>query len=475
MFLDIIRCAIRIRSGAALAVALGCVAGLAGCGGGSEPVSASSTTASTVSAEAPSETAARTQPPAEEAEPEPEPLPAEAPSPGAELTYVEDPGRVNVIADEGGEGFSIVDSVTDLGTERDESTVTTYDVAGNELAEIPSGSLTGECGAADLVVPGLGRVIITETAGYTETAGIEQTEYPPVLKAWNAQTGELLWHAPMRSEEAGEEWGETGCGAYDGHLEGFGATFDGHWGLFGGAEPEFGGARVIDLTTGKVQPGVHAEGVIGDYPIEVPASGEEDGRYEAIDPSSGRVLGSIALNADFYQQQEQLNMAARGALQEDGGGSSPTAISSDGERLIVVDEPEDGEPQTVAYSLPSFDVAWKRPPGDEVSVVGEGGGIVVESRYDEAKETTIFVGVNDATGTQEWTLPAGEICGVTESQLLFSVNGQLATIDLATGEQLSYEEVPDCPTVLPGGIGLSTEGGEIGEATGLTVLQILEP
>jgi hypothetical protein len=461
--------------GAILVVALVAAAGLFGCGGGDQ----SSTTGNTSPSESSeaAEVGSQAEPASKEANPAPppEPKPAVAPEPGTELAYVELPGRVNLIANDQGEGFSIVDSVTDLASEEDESTVTTYDVAGNELARIPSGSLDGECGAADVTVPGLGRVLITEQPGYTETQGIEQTEYPPVLKAWNAETGELLWPLPMR-EEAGEEWEEAGCVAYDGHLEGFSATFDGRWGLFGGTDSVFGGARVIDLATGQVQPGVHAEGVIGSYPIAVPADQNRGGHYEAIDPSSGQVLGSTILRADFYQQQEQLRMAARGGLKSDGGGASPTAISSDGERLIVVDEPEYGDPQAVAYSLPSFDVAWKRTPGSQVAVYGEGGGVVVESRYDQAKETTIFVGVDDATGKPRWTLPAGEICGTTESQMLLSVNGQLATIDIATGKQLSYEEgEADCPSVLPGGIGLAIEGGEFGEETGLTVLQILEP
>lgn len=443
---------------------------IAGCGGGSDQSSSTSTTSSSVTSETPPEAASNEADPG----PPPEPTPAVAPEPGTKLAYVELPGRVNVIANNQGEGFSIVDSVTDLGSEEDESTVTTYDVAGNELARIPSGSLTGECGAADVTVPGLGRVLITEQAGYTETQGIEQTEYPPVLKAWNAETGELLWPVAMRAE-AGEEWEEAGCVAFDGQLEGFSATFDGRWGLFGDTDPAFGGARVIHLATGQVQPGVHAEGVIGSYPIAVPRDINVGGRYEALDPSSGQVLGSTVLHADFYQQQEQLTMAARGALKFDGGGASPTAVSSDGERLIVVDEPEYGDPQTVAYSLPSFDTAWKRPPGSQVAVVGEGGGVVVESRYDQAKQTTIFVGVNDATGKPQWSLPAGEICGMTESQMLLAVNGQLATIDLKTGEQISYEEEGSCSTILPGGITAYVEGGEVGEMTGLSVVQALRP
>jgi hypothetical protein len=446
--------------------------GVAGCGGNEDTQSTSSS--SGASASPSSQTGPAPEKMETTSESQTMARPVQAPEPGVELTFVEDPGRVNVIGNSDGEGFSIIDSVTDLATERDESTVTTYGVAGEELAEISSGSFTGECGAADVTVPSLGRVIITELAGHTETEGINQTEYPPVLKAWNARTGELLWLLPIRAE-ANQEWEEAGCGAYDGELEGFSATSDGRWGLFGASEPQFGGARVIDLTTGQVQPGVHAEGVIGNYPIVVSEGQDGHARYEAIDPSSGQVLGSAAIEADFYQQQEQLTMAARGALEDDGGGDSPTAVSSDGERLIVVDEPEEGDPQTVAYSLPSFDTAWKRPPVQGAFLVGEDGAIVLEQRYDLSAETTVLVGVNDQTGKQEWSLPAGEICGMTESQMLLSVNGQLSTIDLATGEQVSYEETPYCPTILAGGIGTAIEGGEVGEGTGLTVLQILEP
>lgn len=435
---------------------------IVGCGGGinSSPVT--------------SEPSAERTRAEETSAPKPPSVNAQAPEPGTELISVEDPGRVNVITN--GNGFSIVDSVMSLNPERDESNVTTYNAAGEELTEIPSGDLAGECGAADVVVPGVGRMIITEIEGHTRTEGINQTEYPAVLKAWNAQNGALIWSAPVRYGQ-GEEWEEVGCTAYDGYLEGFSATSDGRWGLFGGTDPEFGGARIIDLKTGQVQPGLHAEGVLGDYPIIVPESSYGPQRYKAIDPSDGQVVGTIATDADFYQQQEQLSMAARGALESDGGGASPTAMSSDASRLILVDEPEDedGEPHAVAYALPDFHVAWQRPSGQSVSLVGEGGGIVIESRESPSSETTVLVGVNDQTGEREWALPAGEVCGITESQMMMSVNGQLATIDLTTGEQISYEEQEGCPTILPGGITTYTKGGEVGEMTGLTVTQALKP
>jgi hypothetical protein len=317
-------------------------------------------------------------------------------------------------------------------------------------------------------------MIITELASHTRTEGINQTEYPSVLKAWSAETGEPIWSAPMPYGK-GEEWEEPGCGAYDGYLEGFSATADGRWGLFGGTDPAFGGARVIDLKTGQVQSGLHAEGVLGDYPIVTPEDEYGPQRYKSIDPSSGQVLGTLTTDADFYQQQEQLSMAARGVLEWDGGGASPTAMSSNAKQLILVEEPEYGKPYTVAYALPSFHIAWQRPPGQSVSLVGEGGGIVIEGKETPSSEGVFWVGVNDQTGEPEWTLPAGELCGMTESQLLMAVNGQLATIDLKTGEQLFYEEEEGCPTIFPGGITTYVEGGELGEMTGLTVAQRLEP
>ena len=139
------------------------------------------------------------------------------------------------------------------------------------------------------------------------------------------------------------------------------------------------------------------------------------------------------------------------------------------------EEPEDGEPYVVAYALPDFHVAWQRRE-DNRCRCRRGGGILLEQRENPSGETTFWVGVNDRTGEQEWTLPAGEVCGMTESQMLMAINGQLATIDLKTGEQISYEEEGEsCPTIFPGGITTYTEGGEVGEMTGLTVAQALEP
>jgi outer membrane protein assembly factor BamB len=458
---------IRFTTAVLILVLLVCV-GLTGCGGSSGSPSTSTARNTTAAKPPPQE---EPEEPVAEAAPEPEPerLPPGAPEPGSTLTYFEGSGRVNLISD--GEGFSIVDSLTDLGTETDESTITTYDVAGRQLTVIPSGTFAGECGAADLKVPGLGRVIITEVEPYIETAGIEQTEYPTVLKAWNAHTGELLWSVPIRPEGDEESEAEGNCGAYDGHLQGFSATDDGRWGLYGSTYS----ARVIDLVTGQVETRVRAEGVLGNYPIV--AADEEQGIYQAIDPETGEVLGSHQLNVDFYQQQEQLSMAARGALYSDGSGSSPAAISTDGDRLIVVEESGEEEvARTIAYSLPSFEVAWTRPANQEDFLAGEGGNLVFEVAREGGEEGELkLVALNDQTGEPVWSVPDGEVCGVTESQLLLSVNGQRATIDLATGEQVSYEEEAECPSVLPGGIGLSSEGGEILEGTELTVLQLLEP
>jgi hypothetical protein len=435
------------------------VLGSCGGGSGSSPVALETSVEHTQAKEPP--------------EPKAPSIDAPAPPPGTELTTVKDPGRVNVISN--GNGFAIVDSVTSLSPDRDESTLTTYNALGEELTEIPSGELAGECGAADVVVPGLGRTIVTELESHTRTEGINQVEYPSVLKAWSAETGEPIWSTPIRYDQ-GEEWEEPGCGAYDGYLDGFSATADGRWGLFGETDAAFGGARVIDLKTGQVQPGLHAEGVLGGYPIITPEDEYGPQRYKALDPSDGRVLGTLTTDADFYQQQEQLSMAARGALEWDGSGASPAAMSSDAGRLIVVEEPEDGAPYAVAYSLPDFHVAWQRPRGQSVSLVAEGGGIVLEQRENPSGETTFWAGVNDQTGEQEWTLPAGEVCGTTESQMLMAVNGQLATIDLKTSEQISYEEEGEsCPAIMPGGITTYAEGGEIGEMTGLTVSQALEP
>lgn len=70
------------------------------------------------------------------------------------------------------------------------------------------------------------------------------------------------------------------------------------------------------------------------------------------------------------------------------------------------------------------------------------------------------------------------MCGLSTTQMLVSVNGQTAVIDMASGQHLSYSApstassgstAGQCPEMLPGGIGIDTR------ADRLMVTQTLNP
>ncbi len=83
--------------------------------------------------------------------------------------------------------------------------------------------------------------------------------------------------------------------------------------------------------------------------------------------------------------------------------------------------------------------------------------------------------LNVRTGLSRWTLPEVGVCRITASQKLVNVNGQLVTIDQASGQQLSEgvngEAV--CPTVLPEGISVTRTDGGRGDHASPVALAVL--
>jgi outer membrane protein assembly factor BamB len=112
-----------------------------------------------------------------------------------------------------------------------------------------------------------------------------------------------------------------------------------------------------------------------------------------------------------------------------------------------------------AYSLPDKRVLWKS--AGLLRLLADGGELVVTS--DANGKTNQLVAFDDKTGSRPWSVPGGEVCGITATQMLLAVNGQLAVIDLGSGKQVSYTtntstSGSDCPMILPGGIEVESGG-----------------
>jgi len=399
----------------------------------------------------------------------PPPIDAAAPANGTVLTSFSGDGRLNVIS--GGHGFSIVDSLYDLGSQQDQSTVTAYDAAGDKLGELAAGSLTGECGAADVAVPGKGRLILGYLVTDTPAQGIKPATSSTAMLAWDATTGAELWSTPLPSDS------DPQCQAYDGNLDGFAATVDGRWGVIQGG--------VIGLADGTFRSDPKALGIISDYVIETSntAWGDDSPTYYVTDPATGAKLGRILNDgtANGTVSGHQDGHISFGDS-KDLAPQHQAGITAAGRQLFA-DPAFDGSapgPHIFAYALPSMKVLWESSKSFDPSIEGEGGGILVMSLNDCVPgDVSCVVGVDDRTGRRLWKLPVGGICAVTTSQMLMKINGQYAVIDVKTGQQLSYADAhsDDCPSLLPGGIEMGTDAsyGEPGSTQNITVIQVLQP
>lgn len=402
-----------------------------------------------------------------------------APAIGSQLAAVTGSGRYNVITN--GKGFSIIDSLTDISTNTDESTVTTYDAAGTKLAEIPAGALTGECGASDVEVPGAGRVILGELVSTTPAQGITAASTSTKLNAWSAGTGQPLWSANVYA-------GDPGCNSdgqtTNGNLQSFSNTYNGLWGVAGAIG---GGGYVVNLKSGAVQRDADTIGTLGNYVVDDPRHdpGNDNAVYRLVDPATGVVVGKILSDANAPNGiglGTHGDLAPSGLFPSDSASSTaPAGTSSDGLRLLAAAQNanKQGLYAVTGYGLPAMHALWTKS-FDQPGLIGDGGGVLLVEVQNCNGGAVCLVGLNDATGAKMWQIiNYNSICGLTNSQMLVSTNDQtqFAVIDLKTGRQISYSSSggADCPTVLSGGIGVALGSGDPTEPQQATVTQLLEP
>lgn len=393
------------------------------------------------------------------------PRAVEAPEAGSVLASASGSGRFNAVTN--GEGFAIVRSLLDISGEEgvDESTVTVYDAAGTEISKIPSGKVTGECGAADIVVGGGQRLILTELISTRPAEGIHPERTSLDLMAWDAKTGDAEWTAHVVPPQRDG----LSCDAYDGRLQDFASTYDGRWGIYGSVD-----AKIIDLRSGRMRASRKDPRVLGNYFVgSDDIQDYPDSARPILDPATEKALGTIK-GIEFYNEPD---LAPAGLFDTMSEGSSPPAgLSSDGRRLIGVTDRSTDE-YVAAYALPSGAARWRAPKTFSPYIAGDAGGILLMYRDNDSSHERELWGLDDTTGRKKWVLPEGDVCGITDNQMLLSVNDQLAVIDIQTGKQLSYSEPDDaeCPEVLPGGIGVSTGTDDPTQPHSIRVTQLLEP
>ena len=371
---------------------------------------------------------------------------ATAPRVGSVLASYSGPGRVNVIASTNG-GFSVVDSIYSLRASRDESTITTYSAFGKKLMQLPPGQYVGECGAADLVVPTNGRLIIAEQALSRAAKGINPAEYSVSLHAWNASSGKRVWTSTLVPWTQGYAVSADDCTAYDGELQDFTSTDDGRWGFI--LDP-YNGGTVVNLATGALRHDANAIGVIGNYVVDAGATGGTD---PITNPQSAALVGP---GYRVPYEGPGGNLAPGGVFYTDDDSQSPSSgTTSDGTHLIALQG--DDESTITAFSLPGSAALWSLPSttyGPYPWIAGDGGGVLIVTEGDcQDLGDPCVVALNDASGAKEWSLAVpASLCGITSTQMLVLANGQEAVINLKTGKQVSYDSRGDCLGMLPGGI-----------------------
>lgn len=423
---------------------------------------------------------------------------AVAPSPGSALATVDNIGATTVISNRAGDGFTVVHDL--LGTNyTEQSTLETYDAAGNHLASLHAGQFTGDCGAAD-VINSAGRLVITLLITITPAQGIAPTSYSLTMTAWNAVTGASVWTAAVVKNTTKQVSCPPSGDGIAADMWHFISTLNGHWGVF--ELPPVANGNIsydaIDLTTGKLYSNPDLEGVLGNDVVT--GSGNTGNNtpttLTVTTPGSWAPLGTVAgqgahdvdglqLSGDINSDDEftPQNYAVTGYTGNYGTpGSGIGAVATpDSDYLVAVYSDANGNSWYGGYSLPSLHKLWSIPipPAENEQIVGISDTELLITRGTSTGDTYLLA-FDPKTGQQLWKVDignGGSVCDLTSKRVLVAANSQLATLSAATGKQLSYEPDPytdasgddTCPTVIETGL------GGLGTGANNQVVQFLTP
>jgi len=381
--------------------------------------------------------------------PETEPEVIESPAAGTKLTSQAVFGIATVLS--GGDGFSILDSRPDFGSDKDDSTITTFDRAGNQLATIRGQFLDGPCGAYE-TADGKGiRRIITVSNTTVDAEGIKAGRTWSTFSAWDSVSGDKLW-----STRLNDGWGDCATST-SGVIEDLSTTLDAKWAAI---SPVGGYSLLLDLETGEPRYEDRKMIAIGNYFLESQGDYLDDAQI-IRDPSTLKELGRV----DRIYDPFEINDVSPGAA----GSSTSAVISPDGSLLFGNQVAKNGGSRTTAFKIPSGTVAWQKPASYDSGQFGASNRVLVHLT---GVESAGIGGSSVGTGEPIWKLPSATVCAMTSSQLLLlTQSNQQSIVDLMTGKQVSYSETSfsNCPEVIAGGIGV-----QYGDSS-VKVIQVLVP
>jgi hypothetical protein len=429
---------------------------------------------------------------------------AAAPSPGATLATVQDIGATREISNPQGDGFTAIHDL--LGQNYAEaSTLDTYDVAGDQLASLPTGSFTGDCGAAD-VVNSAGRLVITLLITTTPAQGITPETYGLKMTAWNAATGSQVWSTTLVPDQDQQITCPPSMDGIVADLWNFIATLDGQWGVFEQPLSDANGNIeyvAINLTTGKPYSNPNLVGVLGNNVVTGTGTSDDGsngpttltvttpGSWATLGTAAGpgaqngnpQLSGDLSGSGDFYPQDFALTGYTGGYGSP--GESIGAVATPDGSTLVAIYSDANGNTWYRGYTLPSLKQEWSTPvpSADNDQIVGiSDTDLLIARASSDGGGDTYLLNLNPKTGQQQWKIDisGGSVCDLTSTQVLVAANNQLATLSAASGKQLSYATDPYqdaegdyvCPSVVGtglSGVGVNTDSGND------TVFQLLTP
>ena len=352
-----------------------------------------------------------------------------APAAGTQLLQEQIDGSAKVITS--GTGFSVVhDVVTANGEDQD---VTTYDAAGSKLAMISN--VDAGCGASDLLLPSGRRVILALTHEDQPAQGVNPATITVKLNEFDAITGSKLWSTDLIDHSTNTNSTGVGCNlpTGDGTLIAFSPTVDGGYAVdseTSPGDPDW----IINLTTGAARPTTTATGAIGSVIVnQVTDNSSGNTSIYFTDPATGTRTGTLA---DGYDANDLSD-----------GASYATKTS-----LIYVLALGGSQYEIRSLTLPAAQKAWTLTQFPfEVSDITVTGSTVIASNHYESQ--TGVIGYDLATGRQLWVQQNSDLCGAYNGKVVIAVNSQLATLNAATGKQVSFDPTQTaCPTLLPNGI-----------------------
>jgi hypothetical protein len=197
------------------------------------------------------------------------------------------------------------------------------------------------------------------------------------------------------------------------------------------------GVLLVDVKTGSLHKlGGTAGAILGSNVAVLNSSGEVSTIYSATTARRVGVTSSPTISSCLSAIGNGYGCAVAG------GSSGPIVLTNVGQALV-------------SASVPAGRTIWRRS-GDGLTTVESGGSVWLE--HCKAYGCSGVTAASLRTGRTVWRTRF-DYCGATDGKVFVLAHGDLATLDVATGKQLTYTTAVECPVVVPGALVETSTGG----------------